>query len=118
MAKKKKKVEELERDFLAPTSSKTTPKRKPTEFIPERVRVEDLDVRDGLPLTLLEFMNSADPIEVTINGEPVFIQPKQFNSGRFGWHSATKHKVIVGGTVCKIQVGICMTVIASSSRGK
>lgn len=60
-----------------------------------------------------QFQAEAKPVEVTINGQPVVAEVKQFSTGSFGWHHGDKVTIRVGETLVKVQVGLTLTVIGS-----
>jgi hypothetical protein len=65
------------------------------------------------PVTRDEFQAQAKGLEVSINGQSVLAQVKEFSTGSFGWHFGDKVTVKVGDKLVKVQVGLTMTVIGS-----
>ena len=65
------------------------------------------------PVTRDEFQTQARGLEVSINGQSVLAQVKEFSTGSFGWHFGDKVTVKVGDKLVKVQVGLTMTVIGS-----
>jgi hypothetical protein len=69
--------------------------------------------RTVCPLSRGQFLADAKPVEVTINGQPVVAEVKEFSTGSFGWHFGDKVTLKVGETLVKVQVGLTLTVIGS-----
>lgn len=65
------------------------------------------------PISREQFQAEAKPVEVSINGQPVVADVKQFSTGSFGWHHGDKVTIRVGETLVKVQVGLTLTVIGS-----
>ena len=70
------------------------------------------------PVSRSEFQAQAKGVEVTINGQPVLAQVKEFSTGSFGWHHGDKVTIKVGETLVKVQVGLTLTVIGSKELPK
>ena len=70
------------------------------------------------PVTRDQFVADAKAVEVTINGQPVVAEVKQFSTGSFGWHFGDKVTIKVGDTLLKVQVGLTLTVIGSKDLPK
>jgi hypothetical protein len=62
-----------------------------------------------------EFFETAEPLEVIINGQSLHVEVKEFASGSFGWHLPTKLKLRVGKQPVRVQVGIVVTVVGSKN---
>ena len=69
-------------------------------------------------VTRSQFQAEAKPVEVTINGQPVVAEVKEFSTGSFGWHFGDKVTIRVGDTLVKVQVGLTLTVIGSKELPK
>lgn len=69
-------------------------------------------------VTRQQFQAEAKPVEVTINGQPVVADVKEFSTGSFGWHHGDKVTIRVGDTLVKVQVGLTLTVIGSKELPK
>lgn len=78
------------------------------------------------PLTAEEFLDNAKPLRITVeDGTPVaegattvgkqalLAEPKQFNTGSFGYYATGKLDCLVNGKRLKLQVGMNFTVIGS-----
>jgi hypothetical protein len=70
------------------------------------------------PVSRGEFLAQAKSVEVTINGQPVVAEVKEFSTGSFGWHFGDKVTIRVGDTLVKVQVGLTLTVIGSKELPK
>ena len=65
------------------------------------------------PISRDAFKSQAKPVDVTINGQPVQAQVKEFSTKSFGGHHGDKVMVKVGDQVLRCQVGLTLTVIGS-----
>ena len=70
------------------------------------------------PVSREQFVAQAKSVEVTINGQPVLADVKEFSTGSFGWHFGDKVTVRVGDQLVKVQVGLTLTVIGSKDAPK
>ena len=70
------------------------------------------------PISREQFQAQAQSVEVTINGQPVVAEVKQFSTGSFGWHFGDKVTLKVGDQLVKVQVGLTLTVIGSKDLPK
>ena len=70
------------------------------------------------PISREQFLAQAQSVEVTINGQPVVAEVKQFSTGSFGWHHGDKLTVKIGDQLVKVQVGLTLTVIGSKDLPK
>jgi hypothetical protein len=60
-----------------------------------------------------EFVGQAKGLQVSIDGQTVLAQVKDFSTGSFGWHHGDKLMVKVGDKLVKVQVGLTLTVVGS-----
>ena len=65
------------------------------------------------PVSRQQFVAEAKAVEVTINGQTVQAEVKEFSTGSFGWHFGDKVTLKVGDTLVRVQVGLTLTVIGS-----
>jgi hypothetical protein len=65
------------------------------------------------PISRREFLASAKPLEVVVNGVPLALSPKLFSTGSFGFHLGDKITVRIGDTLVKVQLGFNATIIGS-----
>ncbi len=69
--------------------------------------------KGNVPFTRKEFLEKAQPIEVTIAGMPVSADVKEFSTGSVGWYYSGKMAVRVGERPVNVQVSVTITVIGS-----
>jgi hypothetical protein len=69
--------------------------------------------RTVCPISKGQFLASAQPVEVTVNGVPLAAQPKTFSTGSFGYFVNDKLTIRIGDTLVKLQLNITATVIGS-----
>lgn len=69
--------------------------------------------RTACPVTKEEFLASAKPLMVSVNGVPMVASVKEFSSGSFGWYLNGKTAVDVNGTPVSVQLGFNLTAIGS-----
>jgi hypothetical protein len=60
-----------------------------------------------------EFRAKAQPVTVTINGQPMTAEVKEFSTGSFGWYLNGKTSVDIGGRLVTVQIGMNLTVVGS-----
>ncbi len=60
-----------------------------------------------------EFKKNARPIEVTIDGQRLALNVKEFSTGSFGWRNNDKVTIVVGGVPVVAQVGLNLIVVGS-----
>lgn len=70
------------------------------------------------PITLQEFRDGAKDVKVTLNGESVSAEVKEFSTGSLGWFFGGKVTVEINGVKVKVQVGLNMTIIGSKELPK
>jgi hypothetical protein len=59
------------------------------------------------------FVANAKPITVSLNGQPVLLEVKEFSTGSLGYYANAKVGLDIGGTLVKFQVGFQLTAIGS-----
>jgi len=64
-------------------------------------------------VTRKEFTDAAKPLELSINGKKVVVNPKQFSTGSFGWYLNEKMTLTVGDKAVTVQLGLNFTVVGS-----
>lgn len=65
-------------------------------------------------VTKYDFTSSAVPLEIVVNGIPLYADPKQFKTGSFGYYFSGKVNVkLPNGKVVPIQCGFNMIVVNS-----
>ena len=65
------------------------------------------------PVSRKQFTDNAKPITVSLNGQPVLLEVKEFSTGSLGYYANGKVTLDVGGTLVKFQVGFQLTAIGS-----
>lgn len=69
---------------------------------------------EGCECTRQQFQASAKPIDVTLAGQPMVAEPKEFSTGSFGWYASGKARLkLADGTIVTCQVGLNLTVLRS-----
>lgn len=69
--------------------------------------------KTACPVSLTQFMEKAEPLKVSINGQEMLAEVKQFSTGSFGWYMNGKTVVTVDGKPLSVQIGMNMTVVGS-----
>ena len=69
------------------------------------------------PISRSKFRESASPVRVEINCNPMMAEVKEFSTGSFGWYLNGKTTIDVGGTPVTVQIGMNLTVIGSKEAG-
>lgn len=65
-----------------------------------------------------EFLEKAQPVHLTINGQTVDAAVREFSTGSFGWFYSGKVQIEIGGKPVQVQVGMNMAVIGSKNLPK
>jgi hypothetical protein len=60
-----------------------------------------------------DFRESAQPVEITINGVPFVADVKEFSTGSLGWYLNGKSTVKVGDKPVSVQIGLNLTIVGS-----
>lgn len=69
---------------------------------------------EGCECTRQQFKAGAKPIDVTLAGQPMVAEPKEFSTGSFGWYASGKARLkLADGTIVTCQVGLNLTVLRS-----
>ena len=71
-----------------------------------------------MSLTREFFQQTAQPIEITIDGRPTLANHKEFSTGSLGWFASGKIQVKVGGLLVSVQIGLNLTIIGSKELPK
>ena len=67
----------------------------------------------NVPVTRAEFLNDAQPVEITINGIPMTADVKEFSTGSLGWYLNGKANIKVGDKSVSLQIGMNLTIVGS-----
>ena len=70
------------------------------------------------PVTRVEFVNDAKPVEVIINGIPMTAEVKEFSTGSLGWYLNGKANIKVGEKSVSVQIGMNLTIVGSKELPK
>lgn len=62
------------------------------------------------------FKEHASFLPVTVNGTEMSASPKEFSTGSYGWHCATKMVVTINGVPVDVLVNLNLTVINSKPK--
>jgi hypothetical protein len=70
------------------------------------------------PVTREQFLETAEPVKLSINGQELVADKREFSTGSFGWYFNGKVNVVVDGKPLSVQVGLNLTVVGSKEAGK
>ncbi len=70
------------------------------------------------PITLPQFLEKAEPLKITINGQDMLAEVKQFSTGSFGWYMNAKTLVQIDGKAVSVQIGMNMIIVGSKDAEK
>ena len=65
------------------------------------------------PVSQTTFLEKAEPLKITINGQEMLAEVKSFSTGSFGWYLNGKTVVSIDGKAISVQIGMNMTVVGS-----
>jgi hypothetical protein len=74
---------------------------------------QDMPPKTSCPVSLTQFLEKAEPMKVTINGQEMLAEVKQFSTGSFGWYMNGKTVVSIDGKAVSVQIGMNLTVVGS-----
>ena len=69
--------------------------------------------KSACPISRTQFLEKAEPVKVTINGQEITADKREFSTGSFGWYYNGKVNITVDGKSLSIQVGLNLTVVGS-----
>jgi hypothetical protein len=69
--------------------------------------------KSASPVTRPQFLEKAEPIKVSINGQELVADKREFSTGSFGWYYNGKINITVDGKLLSVQVGLNLTVVGS-----
>ena len=69
--------------------------------------------KSACPVSRTQFLEKAEPVKVSINGQEIIADKREFSTGSFGWYYNGKISVTVDGKPLSIQVGLNLTVVGS-----
>jgi hypothetical protein len=70
------------------------------------------------PITQTQFLEKAEPLKITINGQDMLAEVKTFSTGSFGWYMNNKTVVSVDGKNVSVQIGMNMIIVGSKDAEK
>lgn len=70
------------------------------------------------PITRQQFRDGAKPVSITINGNTMLADPKEFSTGSLGWYLNGKTVIEINGVQVTVQVGLNLTVVGSKELPK
>jgi hypothetical protein len=65
------------------------------------------------PVSKTQFLDKAEPVKVTINGQEMTADKREFSTGSFGWYINGKTTIQVDGKPLSVQIGMNLTVVGS-----
>ena len=65
-----------------------------------------------------QFAEKAEPLKISINGQEMLAEVKQFSTGSFGWYLNGKTVISVDGKAISVQIGMNMTVVGSKEAAR
>ena len=74
--------------------------------------------KTSCPVSLPQFLEKAEPLKITINGQDMLAEVKQFSTGSFGWYLNGKTVISVDGKAVSVQIGMNMTVVGSKEAAR
>jgi hypothetical protein len=74
--------------------------------------------KTACPVTAAQFMEKAEPLKISINGQEMLAEVKSFSTGSFGWYLNGKTVISVDGKALSIQIGMNMTVVGSKEAAR
>jgi hypothetical protein len=69
--------------------------------------------KTACPVSLTLFLEKAEPLRVSINGQEMLAEVKAFSTGSFGWYLNGKTVVTIEGKAVSVQIGMNLTVVGS-----
>jgi hypothetical protein len=65
------------------------------------------------PISRADFRAKARPLDVTIAGQTMVAEVKEFSTGSLGWYLNGKVTVEIDGTRVPVQIGLSLTIVGS-----
>ncbi len=69
--------------------------------------------KTACPVSKTQFIEKAQPMRVSINGQEMLAEVKEFSTGSFGWYMNGKTVVEIDGKAVSVQIGMNLTVVGS-----
>ena len=77
-----------------------------------------MPAKTSCPVTKTQFVEKATPLKVTINGQDMLAEVKEFSTGSFGWYMNAKTVVEIDGKAVSVQIGMNMAVVGSKDAAR
>lgn len=74
--------------------------------------------KTSCPVTAAQFAEKAEPLKISINGQEMLAEVKQFSTGSFGWYLNGKTVISIDGKALSVQIGMNMTVVGSKEAAR
>jgi hypothetical protein len=74
--------------------------------------------KSASPVSRAQFLEKAESVKVTINGQEIVADKREFSTGSFGWYYNGKINISVDGKSLSVQVGLNLTVVGSKDASK
>jgi hypothetical protein len=65
------------------------------------------------PISKTLFLEKAEAVKITINGQELVADRREFSTGSFGWYHNGKVTIQVDGKPVSVQIGLNLTVVGS-----
>ncbi len=65
------------------------------------------------PISRADFRSKAKPLTVSITGQNMEAEVKEFSTGSLGWYLNTKISVEIDGVRVPVQIGLNLTIVGS-----
>lgn len=72
-----------------------------------------MPAKTSCPVTATQFLEKAEPLKISINGQDMLAEVKSFSTGSFGWYLNGKTVISIDGKAVSVQIGMNMTVVGS-----
>jgi len=69
--------------------------------------------KNPCPVSRPQFLEKAEAVKVTINGQEMIADKREFSTGSFGWYINGKVNITVDGKAVPVQIGLNLTVVGS-----
>lgn len=69
--------------------------------------------KNPCPISKTQFLEKAEAVRLSINGNEMLADRREFSTGSFGWYLNGKTVITVDGKPLNVQVGINLTVVGS-----
>ena len=65
------------------------------------------------PVSKTQFLEKAEAVKITINGQELIADRREFSTGSFGWYHNGKVSITVDGKPLSVRIGLNVTVVGS-----